>query len=89
MLINKKFICIIFFFYFSIIVFFQNITEFAASDPVKGLPEGALLENFAQLRQLLDLFTNWDWPTYFHDYGSESSKYILVTPNMAVILLEK
>ncbi|XP_043480263.1 exocyst complex component 6B isoform X2 [Leptopilina heterotoma] len=63
--------------------------QFAASDPVKGLPEGALLENFAQLRQLLDLFTNWDWPTYFHDYGSESSKYSLVTPNMAVVLLEK
>ncbi|XP_033224455.1 exocyst complex component 6B isoform X3 [Belonocnema kinseyi] len=62
--------------------------QFAASDPVKGLPEGALLENFAKLRQLLDLFTNWDWPTYFHDYGNESSKYSQVTPNMAVVLLE-
>lgn len=32
---------------------------------------------------------SWDWPTYFHDYGHESSKYHLVTPNMAVLLLEK
>lgn len=63
--------------------------EFAASEPVVGLPEGTLLQYFAQLRQLLDLFMSWDWPTYFHDYGHESSKYNLVTPNMAVLLLEK
>jgi hypothetical protein len=67
--------------------FFQ--TEFAASEPVIGLPEGILLQEFAQLRQLLDLFMILDWPTYFHDYISESSKYNLVTPQMAVILLEK
>lgn len=64
-------------------------TEFAASEPVLGLPEGVLLQYFAQLRQLLDLFMSWDWPTYFHDYGHETSKYNLVTPNMAVLLLEK
>ncbi|KZC09765.1 Exocyst complex component 6B [Dufourea novaeangliae] len=63
--------------------------QFAASEPVVGLPEGTLLQHFAQLRQLLDLFMSWDWPTYFHDYGHESSKYNLVTPNMAVLLLEK
>ncbi|XP_003689606.1 exocyst complex component 6B isoform X2 [Apis florea] len=63
--------------------------QFAASEPVSGLPEGTLLQHFAQLRQLLDLFMSWDWPTYFHDYGHESSKYHLVTPNMAVLLLEK
>ncbi|XP_066598012.1 exocyst complex component 6 isoform X2 [Prorops nasuta] len=63
--------------------------QFAASEPVTGLAEGTLLQYFAQLRQLLDLFMSWDWPTYFHDYGHESSKYHLVTPNMAVILLEK
>lgn len=66
-----------------------SLLEFAASEPVIGLPEGALLQHFAQLRQLLDLFMSWDWPTYFHDYGHESSKYHLVTPNMAVLLLEK
>lgn len=64
-------------------------SEFAASEPVAGLPEGALLQYFARLRQLLDLFMSWDWPTYFHDYAHESSKYNLVTPNMAVLLLEK
>ncbi|XP_012286846.1 exocyst complex component 6B isoform X1 [Orussus abietinus] len=63
--------------------------QFAASEPVIGLPEGTLLQFFAQLRQLLDLFMSWDWPTYFHDYGHESSKYNLVPPNMAVLLLEK
>lgn len=63
--------------------------EFAASEPVVGLPEGILLQYFSQLRQLLDLFMSWDWPTYFHDYGHDSSKYNLVTPNMAVLLLEK
>ncbi|KAL2731389.1 exocyst complex component 6 isoform X1 [Vespula squamosa] len=63
--------------------------QFAASEPIVGLPEGTLLQYFSQLRQLLDLFMGWDWPTYFHDYGHDSSKYNLVTPNMAVILLEK
>lgn len=63
--------------------------EFAASEPVVGLPEGALLQCFARLRQLLDLFMGWDWPVYFHDYGSDSGKYNLVTPNMAILLLEK
>ncbi|XP_018055807.1 PREDICTED: exocyst complex component 6 isoform X2 [Atta colombica] len=63
--------------------------QFAASEPVVGLPEGSLLQYFSQLRQLLDLFMSWDWPTYFHDYGHDSSKYDLVTPNMAVLLLEK
>ncbi|XP_018314391.1 exocyst complex component 6 isoform X2 [Mycetomoellerius zeteki] len=63
--------------------------QFAASEPVVGLPEGTLLQYFSQLRQLLDLFMSWDWPTYFHDYGHDSSKYDLVTPNMAVLLLEK
>lgn len=66
-----------------------QLSEFAASEPVVGLPEGILLQYFSQLRQLLDLFMSWDWPTYFHDYGHESSKYNLVTPNMAVLLLEK
>ncbi|KAL0119432.1 hypothetical protein PUN28_007730 [Cardiocondyla obscurior] len=63
--------------------------QFAASEPVVGLPEGTLLQYFSQLRQLLDLFMSWDWPTYFHDYGHDSNKYDLVTPNMAVLLLEK
>lgn len=66
-----------------------SFAEFAASEPVVGLPEGTLLQYFSQLRQLLDLFMSWDWPTYFHDYGHDSSKYNLVTPNMAVLLLEK
>ncbi|KAG8232851.1 hypothetical protein J437_LFUL012655 [Ladona fulva] len=63
--------------------------QFAASEPVVDLEEGALLEYFSDLRQLLDLFMTWDWPTYFHDYGQEGSKYSKVNPNTAIILLEK
>ncbi|XP_067003141.1 exocyst complex component 6B isoform X4 [Anabrus simplex] len=63
--------------------------QFAASEPVTGLEEGILLQYFADLRQLLDLFMTWDWPTYFHDYGQESSKYQQVNPNTAIVLLEK
>ncbi|CAH1390512.1 unnamed protein product [Nezara viridula] len=63
--------------------------QFAASEPVGGLEEGSLLCYFTDLRQLLDLFMSWDWPTYFHDYGQENSKYQHVSPNTAIILLEK
>nr|CAD7193879.1 unnamed protein product [Timema douglasi] len=59
------------------------------SEPVPGLQEGVLLQYFADLRQLLDLFMTWDWPTYFHDYGQDNSKYQQVYPNTAIILLDK
>ncbi|XP_073999908.1 exocyst complex component Sec15 isoform X2 [Rhodnius prolixus] len=63
--------------------------QFAASEPVEGLEEGVLLQYFTDLRQLLDLFLSWDWSTYFHDYGQDNSKYQQVSPNTAIILLEK
>ncbi|XP_052125040.1 exocyst complex component 6 isoform X1 [Frankliniella occidentalis] len=63
--------------------------QFAASEPVPGLEEQVLLRYFADLRQLLDLFMTWDWPTYFHDYGQENSKYQHVNPSTATILVEK
>ncbi|XP_026683754.1 exocyst complex component 6 [Diaphorina citri] len=63
--------------------------QFAASDPVPGLEDGVLLHYFAHLRQVLDLLMAWDWPTYFHDYGQEDTKYQYVNPNTAIILLEK
>lgn len=65
------------------------LTEFAAFEPVEGFEEGALLMCFVDLRQLLDLFMTEDWSTYFHDYGSESSKYLRVNPNNAVVIVEK
>ena len=34
--------------------------------------------------QMVDLFTEWDWETYFQDYGQESSKYALVNPGTAL-----
>ncbi|MPC55451.1 Exocyst complex component 6 [Portunus trituberculatus] len=44
---------------------------------------------FADLRQLLDLFMTEDWSTYLHDYGSENSKYLRVSPHNAIIVVEK
>lgn len=63
--------------------------EFAASEPVKGLQQDELLAYFAKLRELLDLFISWDWPTYFHDYAQDISRYKNVRPEIAIILLEK
>ncbi|KAJ8956515.1 hypothetical protein NQ318_019234 [Aromia moschata] len=62
---------------------------FAASEPVKGLQEDTLLSHFEKLREILDLFISWDWPTYFHDYAQETSKYKKVNPDIAIVLLEK
>ncbi|KAI1303067.1 Exocyst complex component 6B [Halotydeus destructor] len=62
---------------------------FAAGDPVKGFEDGALHACFAELRQLMDLFTSWDWSTYFADYGKQDSKYLRVNPQTALNLLEK
>lgn len=56
---------------------------------MKGLQEDALLSYFVKLREILDLFISWDWPTYFHDYGKETSKYKQVDPETAIVLLEK
>lgn len=66
-----------------------SFLEFAASEPVQGLEEGALLQYFNDLRQLLDLLMSWDWSTYFHDHGQENSKYKHVNPVTAIAVLEK
>jgi len=63
--------------------------QFANSEPVSGFEDEALQMCFADLRQLLNLFMSWDWATYFHDYNQETSKYIRVSPQAAIILLEK
>ena len=51
--------------------------------------EGVLLMCFSDLRQLLDLFVSWDWSTYLADYGHETSKYLRVQPQNALIILDK
>lgn len=68
---------------------YSSFVEFAASEPVKGLQEDVLLSYFVKLRETLDLFISWDWPTYFHDYNQETSKYTKVTPDIAITILEK
>lgn len=62
---------------------------FAASEPVGKTDEPDFSQYFAPLRQLLDLLLSWDWSTYFHDYGQETSKYSHVKPTTAIIVLEK
>ncbi|GFG28851.1 hypothetical protein Cfor_03135 [Coptotermes formosanus] len=57
------------------VFFVFSYTEFAASEPVAGLEEGAVLHHFADLRQLPDLFMTWDWPTYFREHDQENGKY--------------
>lgn len=62
---------------------------FASSEPVKGFEDGSLQLCFAELRQLMDLFTSWDWSTYFSDFGKQDSKYLRVNPQTAFNLLDK
>nr|XP_061810641.1 exocyst complex component 6B-like isoform X3 [Nerophis lumbriciformis] len=62
---------------------------FARAGPVAGFQGDTLLLAFSDLRQLLELFTQWDWSTYLADYGKASCKYLRVNPHAALALLEK
>ncbi|XP_026546293.1 exocyst complex component 6B-like, partial [Notechis scutatus] len=62
---------------------------FARSGPVPGFQGDTLLLAFIDLRQLLDLFLQWDWSTYLADYGQPTCKYLRVNPTTALALLEK
>ncbi|XP_042636781.1 exocyst complex component 6B-like [Orycteropus afer afer] len=64
-------------------------SEFARSGPVPGFQEDTLQLAFIDLRQLLDLFIQWDWSTYLADYGQPNCKYLRVNPVTALTLLEK
>lgn len=63
--------------------------QFAQSNPVKDLEPALLLECFTDSRQLLDLFNQCDFSSYFHDFGETTSKYPRVTPQAAIKVLEK
>uniref|UniRef100_A0ABM5GKW1 Exocyst complex component n=1 Tax=Pogona vitticeps TaxID=103695 RepID=A0ABM5GKW1_9SAUR len=63
--------------------------EFARSGPVPGFQGETLQLAFIDLRQLLDLFLQWDWSTYLADYGQPTCKYLRVNPTTALALLEK
>uniref|UniRef100_A0A8C6XDA1 Exocyst complex component n=1 Tax=Naja naja TaxID=35670 RepID=A0A8C6XDA1_NAJNA len=63
--------------------------QFARSGPVPGFQGDTLLLAFIDLRQLLDLFLQWDWSTYLADYGQPTCKYLRVNPTTALALLEK
>ncbi|XP_039677507.1 exocyst complex component 6B isoform X3 [Perca fluviatilis] len=62
---------------------------FARAGPVAGFQGDTLLLAFSDLRQLLELFTQWDWTTYLADYGKPTCKYLRVSPHTALALLEK
>ncbi|ELT98261.1 hypothetical protein CAPTEDRAFT_168993 [Capitella teleta] len=63
--------------------------HFAASDPVPGLNDGTLQLAFVDLRQLMDVFLEWDWANYIADHGKATGKYIRVPPATCILLLEK
>uniref|UniRef100_A0AAQ5X1D2 Exocyst complex component n=1 Tax=Amphiprion ocellaris TaxID=80972 RepID=A0AAQ5X1D2_AMPOC len=67
----------------------QECEGFARAGPVAGFQGDTLLLAFSDLRQLLDLFTQWDWSTYLADYGKPTCKYLRVNPHTALALLEK
>ncbi|KAI2803232.1 Exocyst complex component 6 [Blomia tropicalis] len=63
---------------------------FAGSEPVKEFEEGALQVSFTELRQIMDLFIEFDsWSTYFAEFGKNDSRYLRVNPLTALTLLEK
>ncbi|XP_029819585.1 exocyst complex component 6B-like [Manacus vitellinus] len=65
------------------------LPKFARSGPVPGFQGDTLQLAFIDLRQLLDLFIQWDWSTYLADYGQPTCKYLRVNPTTALVLLEK
>uniref|UniRef100_A0A667Z0X3 Exocyst complex component n=1 Tax=Myripristis murdjan TaxID=586833 RepID=A0A667Z0X3_9TELE len=67
----------------------RECESFARAGPVAGFQGDTLLLAFSDLRQLLDLFTQWDWSTYLADYGRPTCKYLRVNPHTALALLEK
>ncbi|XP_047379297.1 exocyst complex component 6B isoform X4 [Sciurus carolinensis] len=67
----------------------KECEQFARSGPVPGFQEDTLQLAFIDLRQLLDLFIQWDWSTYLADYGQPNCKYLRVNPVTALTLLEK
>uniref|UniRef100_A0AAR2J915 Exocyst complex component n=1 Tax=Pygocentrus nattereri TaxID=42514 RepID=A0AAR2J915_PYGNA len=67
----------------------KECERFARAGPVPGFQGDTLLLAFIDLRQLLDLFTQWDWSTYLADYGRPTCKYLRVNPHVALALLEK
>ena len=44
---------------------------------------------FSDLRQLLDLVLEWDWATYFAEYGRPDGRYARVSPATAVKVVER
>ena len=67
----------------------QMVSEFATANPVPGSDDGTLRLAFSDLRQLLDLFTGWDWSAYLADYGKQHSAYLRVHHHTALNLLER
>ncbi|XP_039996509.1 exocyst complex component 6B isoform X5 [Xiphias gladius] len=67
----------------------KECESFARAGPVAGFQGDTLLLAFSDLRQLLELFTQWDWSTYLADYGKPTCKYLRVNPHTALVLLEK
>jgi hypothetical protein len=69
----------------------RTTAVFASRAPVAGLDADTLPLVFAEVRQLLDLFMQWDFATYLAEYAQRSTNgtYARVTPHNAALLLDK
>ncbi|KAL8624105.1 hypothetical protein ACOMHN_036108 [Nucella lapillus] len=63
--------------------------QFANFEFVPGSNDGTLQLAFCDLRQLMDLFINWDWSVYLADFGKQQARYLRVHRHTAISLLEK
>ncbi|CAF1230429.1 unnamed protein product [Didymodactylos carnosus] len=62
---------------------------FASCIQIPNLDSETLLLCFQDLRQLLDLIMNKEWNAYFLDFGKEDAQFARVTPQAALIVVEK
>lgn len=63
--------------------------KFADNSSVDGLDGNMFRLAFTNLRQLLNLFNEWEWTNYFADYGKTQSSFLRVSPADCIIVLEK
>ncbi|CAF0791891.1 unnamed protein product [Didymodactylos carnosus] len=62
---------------------------FASCIQIPNWDNSTLLLYFQDLRQLLDLVINKDWNKYLTDFGKEDAQFARVTPQAALIVVEK
>uniref|UniRef100_A0A673WFR3 Exocyst complex subunit EXOC6/Sec15 C-terminal domain-containing protein n=1 Tax=Salmo trutta TaxID=8032 RepID=A0A673WFR3_SALTR len=65
----------------------KECERFARAGPVPGFQGDTPLLAFSDLRQLLDLFIQWDWSSYLADYGRPTCKYLSQPKHYPALIL--